>query len=63
MASEVVTLTAGGVSERYRATEVEGPERDALYEKAQRVYEGYGIYEQRTAGIRRVPVLRLTVAP
>ena len=59
-ANPEVTLTAGGVSERYRASEVEGPERDALYEKAQQVYEGYGIYEQRTAGIRKVPVLRLT---
>jgi deazaflavin-dependent oxidoreductase (nitroreductase family) len=60
MASGEVTLTTGGVSERYRAREVEGPERDALYEKAKQVYEGYGIYEQKTAGIRRVPVLRLT---
>lgn len=59
-ASSEATLTAGGVSERYRATEVEGPERDALYEKAKQVYEGYGLYEERTAGIRRVPVLRLT---
>jgi hypothetical protein len=63
MASEVVTLTAGGTSQRYRAREVEGPERDALYKKAKRVYEGYGIYEQKTAGIRRVPVLRLSLAP
>jgi hypothetical protein len=55
-----VTLTAGGVSERYRATEVEGPARDALYAKAMQVYEGYGVYEQKTVGIRRVPVLRLT---
>jgi len=54
-----VTLTAGGVSERYRATEVEGPERDRLYERAKRLYEGYGIYEQKTAGIRKVPVVRL----
>jgi deazaflavin-dependent oxidoreductase (nitroreductase family) len=60
MAAEEVTLTAGGISERYRASEVEGPERDALYAKATRIYEGYGIYEQKTAGIRRVPVLRLT---
>jgi deazaflavin-dependent oxidoreductase (nitroreductase family) len=62
MASPEVTLTAGGVSERFRAIEVEGPERDALYEKAKQVYEGYGLYEERTAGIRRVPVLRLTPA-
>ena len=63
MAAGEVTLTAGGVSERYRATEVAGPQREALYEKAKRVYEGYGVYEEKTAGIRRVPVLRLTLAP
>ena len=55
-----VTLTAGGVTERYRSTEVHGPERDALYEKAKQVYAGYGMYEEWTAGVRRVPVLRLT---
>ena len=59
-ANPEVTLAAGGVSERYRATEVEGAERDALYEKAKQLYAGYGIYEERTSGIRRVPVLRLT---
>jgi deazaflavin-dependent oxidoreductase (nitroreductase family) len=59
-ANPEVTLTAGGVSERYRASEAEGAERDALYAKAKQVYEGYGVYEDRTAGVRRVPVLRLT---
>jgi deazaflavin-dependent oxidoreductase (nitroreductase family) len=59
-ASPEVTLTAAGVSERYRATEVDGPDRDALYAKAKQLYEGYGIYEERTAGVRRVPVLRLS---
>jgi deazaflavin-dependent oxidoreductase (nitroreductase family) len=59
-ANPEVTLTAGGVAERYRATEVEGPDRDRLYDKAKQIYEGYGVYEDRTAGIRRVPVLRLT---
>jgi deazaflavin-dependent oxidoreductase (nitroreductase family) len=58
-----VTLTAGGVSERYRATEVQGPDRDRLYELAKRVYEGYGVYEDRTEGIRHVPVLRLMPEP
>ena len=61
-ANRDVTLTAGGVTERYLATEAEGPERDALYEKAKQLYSGYGVYEERTAGIRRVPVLRLTLA-
>lgn len=59
-ANPEVTLTARGASDRYRATEVEGAERDALYEKAKRIYAGYGIYEQKTEGIRHVPVLRLT---
>jgi deazaflavin-dependent oxidoreductase (nitroreductase family) len=58
-ANPEVTLTGGGARERYFATEVQGPERDALYEKAKKVYEGYGQYEQLTAGIRKVPVLRL----
>lgn len=58
-ASPDVTLTAGGETARYSASEVEGEERERLYEKAKRVYEGYGIYEERTAGIRKVPVLRL----
>jgi deazaflavin-dependent oxidoreductase (nitroreductase family) len=60
MAAREVTLTAGGISEHYHAREVDGPEREALYEKAKQVYEGYGLYEERTAGIRRVPVLRLS---
>jgi deazaflavin-dependent oxidoreductase (nitroreductase family) len=60
VAAKEVTLTAGGVSERYRAVEVEGPERERLYAKAKQVYEGYGVYADKTAGIRRVPVLRLT---
>ena len=59
MASQTVELTAGGVTGTYEPTEVEGPERDRLYEKAKQVYEGYGMYEEKTAGIRRVPVLRL----
>ena len=61
-ANPEVTLTARGISDRYRAVEVEGAERDALYEKAKQVYAGYGMYEQKTQGIRHVPVLRLTPA-
>jgi len=44
----------------YHASEVEGPERDRLFELAKKVYPGYGEYEQRTAGVRRIPVMRLT---
>jgi deazaflavin-dependent oxidoreductase (nitroreductase family) len=59
-ANPEVTLEAKGRSGRFRAREVEGEDRARLYELAKQVYTGYGNYEQRTAGIRHVPVLRLT---
>jgi hypothetical protein len=49
-----------GHAGRFRATETEGEERERLYALAKQLYSGYGNYEQRTAGIRKVPVLRLT---
>jgi deazaflavin-dependent oxidoreductase (nitroreductase family) len=55
-----VRLESMGGSGSYVVTETEGEERDRLYALAKSVYRGYGIYEQRTAGIRHVPVLRLT---
>ena len=51
-----------GIEARYVAREVEGPERDRLYGLAERLYHGYGVYAERTEGVRRVPVLRLTPA-
>jgi deazaflavin-dependent oxidoreductase (nitroreductase family) len=54
-----VRLEAMGTGGDYTATETEGEERDRLYALAKQVYRGYGIYEERTAGIRHVPVLRL----
>lgn len=55
-----VRLEAMGRSGQFTAIEVEGEERERLYSLAKRVYRGYGVYEQRTEGIRHVPVLRLT---
>jgi deazaflavin-dependent oxidoreductase (nitroreductase family) len=55
-----VTLQANGASARFHAREVDGEERARLYELAKHVYTGYANYEERTAGIRHVPVLRLT---
>lgn len=49
-----------GVSATYVARVVHGPERDRLFGLAERLYRGYGVYAQRTAGVRAVPVLRLT---
>jgi len=59
-ANPEVRLEAMGHNAGFRAEETEGAERERLYELAKRVYRGYGIYEQRTDGIRHVPVLRLT---
>ena len=46
----------------YHAREVEGEERDRLFERAKQVYPGYSEYERRTAGVRRIPVMRLSPA-
>jgi deazaflavin-dependent oxidoreductase (nitroreductase family) len=59
-ANPEVTLEVKGRGARFRAREVEGEDRDRLYELAKLVYSGYGNYEERTAGVRHVPVLRLT---
>jgi deazaflavin-dependent oxidoreductase (nitroreductase family) len=58
-ANPEVTLEAKGHSGRFRAREVEGEDRTRLYELAKQLYTGYGNYEERTAGVRHVPVLRL----
>src|ERR1700689_826835 len=57
-----VTLEARGRSARYIAHEAEGEDRDRLFELAKLVYSGYNQYEQRTVGIRRIPVMRLSPA-
>jgi deazaflavin-dependent oxidoreductase (nitroreductase family) len=59
-AASEVTLEAKGQVARFSAREVEGDDRARLYELAKQLYTGYGNYEERTAGIRHVPVLRLT---
>jgi deazaflavin-dependent oxidoreductase (nitroreductase family) len=58
-ANPEVRLEAMGHSGGFIAEETDGAERERLYELAKHVYRGYGIYEQRTEGIRHVPVLRL----
>lgn len=61
-ANPEVTLEARGRSGTYVAREAEGEDRDRLFELAKLVYGGYNQYEQRTAGIRRIPVMRLSPA-
>jgi deazaflavin-dependent oxidoreductase (nitroreductase family) len=59
-ANPLVRLEAMGRRADYLAAEVQGEERDRLYALAQNLYSGYGDYEQRTSGVRHVPVLRLS---
>jgi len=56
-----VTLEARGRAGRYHATEVEGAERDRLFAQGKKVYRGYADYERRTEGVRRIPVMRLSL--
>ena len=62
-ANPEVTVYRRGHRGRYLAREVDGTEHDRLYAQAARLYRGYRIYEHRVAGIRHVPVLRLSPAP
>jgi deazaflavin-dependent oxidoreductase (nitroreductase family) len=55
-----VRLEVKGRSAPYRAAEVEGEDHDRLFELAKKVYRGYTQYENRTSGVRRIPVFRLT---
>ena len=40
-------------------TELTGDERDRIYAEQARRYPGFGEYEQKTAGVRTIPVLAL----
>jgi deazaflavin-dependent oxidoreductase (nitroreductase family) len=61
-------LTAAGESTIERGTstygvsvrEVSGEKRDSIYAEQARRYPGFGEYEQKTAGIRTIPVLALS---
>jgi deazaflavin-dependent oxidoreductase (nitroreductase family) len=55
-----VRLEASGRAGSYVAREVDGEDRDRLFELAKLVYSGYNEYERRTTGIRRIPVMRLS---
>lgn len=57
-----VRLEAMGRAGSYLAREADGEDRDRLFELAKLVYRGYTNYAQRTAGVRRIPVMRLSAA-
>lgn len=51
------TLTRNGRSRPYRAREATEAERNAYWQKAERLYAGYAAYRRRTT--RRIPILIL----
>jgi deazaflavin-dependent oxidoreductase (nitroreductase family) len=61
-ANPEVRLEAMGRAGSYVAHEAEGEDRDRLFELAKLVYRGYTSYEQKTAGVRGIPVMRLSPA-
>lgn len=56
------TLTYRGRSARFVARETHGEDRARLLGLAEQLYRGYGNYQERTAGVREIPVLRLSPA-
>lgn len=52
----------GGRSGEYEARTAEGEERKRGWEAAREIYRGFDVYEQRTAGIREIPVVLLSRA-
>jgi len=53
------TVELGSETFPVKVTEVTGTERDRIYAEQVRRYPGFGEYEEKTAGIRTIPVLQL----
>ncbi len=58
VANPEVRFSFDGEEKRYRARELDGPERERAWDLAVRRYGGYAAY-QRRAGERRIPVMLL----
>lgn len=54
------TVEVGTETYEVAVTEVTGEDRDRIYAEQVSRYPGFGEYEQKTAGIRTIPVLALT---
>jgi deazaflavin-dependent oxidoreductase (nitroreductase family) len=54
------TVEVGTETYDVAVTEVTGEDRDRIYAEQVSRYPGFGEYEQKTAGIRTIPVLALT---
>jgi deazaflavin-dependent oxidoreductase (nitroreductase family) len=53
------TVEVGTQKYPVTVTELRGPERDRVYAEQVKRYPGFGEYEEKTAGIRTIPVLAL----
>jgi deazaflavin-dependent oxidoreductase (nitroreductase family) len=56
------TVEVGTQEYPVAVTEVTGADRDRVYAEQVKRYPGFGEYEEKTAGIRTIPVLKLTRA-
>jgi deazaflavin-dependent oxidoreductase (nitroreductase family) len=60
VAAGTTTVEVGTETYPVRVEEVTGEERDSLFEAQVARMPGFGEYAEKTAGIRVIPVLRLT---
>jgi deazaflavin-dependent oxidoreductase (nitroreductase family) len=56
---QVKVYAPGGRTGTYVARTAEGEERERMWQAARELYRGYDVYEDRTAGIREIPVVAL----
>jgi deazaflavin-dependent oxidoreductase (nitroreductase family) len=59
IAAGQATVEVGADTYQATVTEVTGAERDLIYAEQVKRMPGFGDYEQKAAGIRTIPVLRL----
>lgn len=62
LAAGATTVEVGTGSYPVDVAEVTGADRDRIYAEQARRYPGFAEYETKTAGVRTIPVLRLTRA-
>jgi deazaflavin-dependent oxidoreductase (nitroreductase family) len=60
IAAGKVTAEVGTSTYQATVTELTGDERDRVFAEQVKRMPGFGEYEEKTAGIRTIPVLRLT---
>jgi hypothetical protein len=60
LAADQATVEVGTSTYSATVTELTGDERDRVYAEQDRRMPGFAEYAEKTAGIRTIPVLRLT---